>query len=102
MPKPDRVLLIIAPNITMAERTARAAGLDIATMENTRTILRPRLMRGWRNGTAYLASDPDSWKHISQEGEIMADLLFAAVRRGGLRPATEADVDAHKGERMTA
>lgn len=102
MTRQEPILLIIAPTIILAKQTAEDHGLDIATMVNTRTVLRPRLLRGWRDGTPYIAKDPDSWEMISREGEIMADLLFIAVRRGGLRPANDADLARCKPERVMA
>lgn len=100
--KQEPILLIIAPNILLAKETAEEHGLNISTMINTRTVLRPRLLRGWRDGTPYIAKDPESWKMISLEGEIMAEILFVAVRRGGLRPASDVDLQRCMPERVMA
>ena len=102
MKQAEPILLIIAPTVMLAKETAEEHGLDISKMINTRTILRPRLLRGWRQGTPYIAKDPEGWKRISREGEIMSELLFVAVRRGGLRPANETDLAFCKPERMLA
>lgn len=99
--KHSRPLLIIAPTLFLTRETALAHGIDPVLASNFRAIHRPAMLRGWSQGTPFIAPRMDGWRDFPNGPQLDA-LMTARIRDGMLRLAQPEDIAACQPERSTS
>ncbi len=81
-----RILLVIAPSFNECRHTAIAFDLDFDKAEHFRFLHRVPQLRGWSQGTPFIALRRDRWP------EELDNTLHALQVKGQLRIATDRDL----------
>lgn len=82
----SRILLVIAPSFNECRRTAIEFDLDFDQVEHMRFLHRVPQLRGWSQGTPFIALRRDRWP------EALDNTLHALQMKGQLRIATDRDL----------
>lgn len=93
-----KILLVVAPSITEAHKTAKAHGIDPQACAGLlRTVTQAHRLRGWSHGTPVIFTNRATWGR-SAEALALDTALDAYLRTGRLRLAGDADISDLKGE----
>lgn len=93
-----KILLVVAPNIVEAHKTAQAYGIDpVICAGLLRTVTHAHRLRGWSQGTPVIFTNRATWGR-SAEALALDTALDAYLRTGRLRLAGDADISELQGE----
>lgn len=87
MKEASRLLLVVAPTLHECSRTVSAYGLSLDHLAAMRFVTRADGLRGWSNGTPFIAINRRAWSCDSFAMQLDA-VLSSMVLTHRLRPAS--------------
>lgn len=88
----QRILLIIAPTLFECRRAIEAFGLNLDHLDRMRSVTRAHHLRGWSQGTPFIAINRETWSRDQQACDLDRT-LDACIFTGRLRIASDRDLE---------
>ena len=97
MKEASRLLLVVAPTLLECSRTVSAYGLSLDHLASMRFVTRANGLRGWSNGTPFIAINRRTWGRDSFAVQLDA-VLSSMTHTHRLRQASDDELAALRKE----